>query len=182
MDLAGTLADRCQHLQSLTSSTETPTASMSWSDPWFNFTIDGNPMAVIETDVFEAEPVVIDSLPVFAGQWYSVVVTANQTVGNSWIRVLSDHSNQTFDVHEPVRTAQVYLSIAFRETWASESISSSICRRLGAVQLLQCKYAGYMGYGVRVRKGRTQVNFNGARVSLGTTRRHFCTSASPNLK
>jgi FtsP/CotA-like multicopper oxidase with cupredoxin domain len=66
-------------------------------DPWFNFTIDGHPMTVIETDGIETEPLVVDSLAVFAGQRYSVVVTANQTVGNYWIRALSNHPNQTFE-------------------------------------------------------------------------------------
>ena len=66
-------------------------------DPWFNFTIDGHPMTVIETDGIETEPLVVDSIPVFAGQRYSVVVTANQTVGNYWIRSLSNHPDQTFD-------------------------------------------------------------------------------------
>ncbi|KIJ58016.1 multicopper oxidase [Hydnomerulius pinastri MD-312] len=66
-------------------------------DPWFNFTIDGHTMTVIETDGIETEPFVVDSLPVFAGQRYSVVVAANQTVGNYWIRALSNHPNQTFD-------------------------------------------------------------------------------------
>jgi FtsP/CotA-like multicopper oxidase with cupredoxin domain len=66
-------------------------------DPWFNFTIDGHPMTVIETDGVETEPLIVDSLPVFAGQRYSVVVTANQTVGNYWIRALSNHPDQTFD-------------------------------------------------------------------------------------
>src|SRR6266702_7310118 len=60
-------------------------------DPWFNFTMDGHPMTVIETDGIETEPLVVDSLPVFAGQRYSVVVNANQTVGNYWIRALSNH-------------------------------------------------------------------------------------------
>lgn len=66
-------------------------------DPWFNFTIDGHPMTVIETDGIETEPFVVDSIPVSAGQRYSVVVTANQTVGNYWIRALSNHPNQTFE-------------------------------------------------------------------------------------
>ncbi|KAF9218762.1 laccase [Gyrodon lividus] len=66
-------------------------------DPWFNFTIDGHPMTVIEADGTETEPMVVDSLPIFAGQRYSVVVTANQTVGNYWVRALSNHPNQTFD-------------------------------------------------------------------------------------
>lgn len=66
-------------------------------DPWFNFTIDGHAMTVIETDGVATEPLVVDSLPVFAGQRYSVVVTANQTMGNYWIRALSSHPKQTFD-------------------------------------------------------------------------------------
>ncbi|KAF8448747.1 laccase [Boletus edulis BED1] len=65
--------------------------------PWFNFTIDGHPMTVIETDGIETEPLVVDSLAVFPAQRYSVVITANQTVGNYWIRALSNHPNQTFD-------------------------------------------------------------------------------------
>lgn len=66
-------------------------------DPWFNFTIDGHTMTVIETDGIETEPLVIDSLSVYAGQRYSVVMTANQTIGNYRIRALSSHPNQTFD-------------------------------------------------------------------------------------
>ena len=66
-------------------------------DPSFNFTIDGHPMTVIETDGVETEPLVVDSIPVFASQRYSVVVTANQTIGNYWIRALSSQPDQTFD-------------------------------------------------------------------------------------
>ena len=66
-------------------------------DPWFNFTIDGHLMTVIETDGIETEPLIVDSLAVYPGQRYSVVVTASQTVGNYWIRALSNHPNQTFD-------------------------------------------------------------------------------------
>ncbi|KAG8221176.1 laccase [Butyriboletus roseoflavus] len=55
-------------------------------NPSFNFTIDGHRMTVIEADGDEVEPVEVDSLPVLAGQRYSVVVTANQSVGNYWIR------------------------------------------------------------------------------------------------
>ncbi|KAI6144389.1 laccase [Pisolithus tinctorius] len=55
-------------------------------DPWFNFTIDGHNMTIIEADGNEVEPVVVDSLAVYAGQRYSVVVTADQPVDNYWIR------------------------------------------------------------------------------------------------
>lgn len=66
-------------------------------DPWFNFTIDGHKMTIIEADGNEVEPVDVDSLAVFGGQRYSVVVSADQPVGNYWIRALSNFPNQTFD-------------------------------------------------------------------------------------
>ncbi|KAH7914601.1 laccase [Hygrophoropsis aurantiaca] len=58
--------------------------------PWFNFTIDGHKMTVIETDGTEVDPVEVDSLAVYASQRYSVVVTADQPVDNYWIRSLSN--------------------------------------------------------------------------------------------
>ncbi|KAI6144387.1 laccase [Pisolithus tinctorius] len=66
-------------------------------DAWFNFTIDGHDMTIIEADGNEVEPVVVDSLAIYAGQRYSVVVTADQPVDNYWIRFVSDFPNQTFD-------------------------------------------------------------------------------------
>ncbi|KIM58002.1 laccase [Scleroderma citrinum Foug A] len=66
-------------------------------DPWFNFTMDGHNMTIIEADGIEVEPVVVDSLPIFVGQRYSVVVTADQPVDNYWIRAFPDNGPQTFD-------------------------------------------------------------------------------------
>ena len=66
-------------------------------DPWFNFTMDGHKMTIIEADGIEVLPVVVDSLPIFAGQRYSVVVTADQPVDNYWIRAFPDTGPQTFD-------------------------------------------------------------------------------------
>jgi len=65
-------------------------------DPSYNFTIDGHTMTIIEADGVETVPVTVDSLPVFAGQRYSIVVHADQPVDNYWIRALSDFPNQTF--------------------------------------------------------------------------------------
>lgn len=39
-------------------------------------------MTVIEADGVETDPVDVDELVIYAGQRYSVVVEANQTVGN----------------------------------------------------------------------------------------------------
>ncbi|KAI6008781.1 multicopper oxidase [Pisolithus orientalis] len=44
-------------------------------DLWFNFAIDGHDMTIIEADGNEVEPVIVDSLAVYAGQRYSVVVS-----------------------------------------------------------------------------------------------------------
>jgi iron transport multicopper oxidase len=53
-------------------------------------------MTIIEVDGTEVQPVEVDSIPIFAGQRYSVVVTADQPVGNYWIRSLSN-LNPTFE-------------------------------------------------------------------------------------
>ncbi|KIK91563.1 laccase [Paxillus rubicundulus Ve08.2h10] len=63
----------------------------------YNFTIDGHRMTIIEVDGNEVLPVEVDSIPIFAGQRYSVVVTANRPVANYWIRAEGSQDNQTFD-------------------------------------------------------------------------------------
>ena len=66
-------------------------------DPFFNFTIDGHRMTIIEVDGTEVQPVEVDSIPILVGQRYSVVITANQPIGNYWIRSLSSVTNSSFD-------------------------------------------------------------------------------------
>ncbi|KAI1786977.1 laccase B [Ganoderma leucocontextum] len=55
-------------------------------DPSFNFSIDNHSLTVIEADGQSTKPLNVDSLVILAAQRYSVVLTANQTVGNYWIR------------------------------------------------------------------------------------------------
>ncbi|KAI0794645.1 Cupredoxin [Fomes fomentarius] len=43
-------------------------------------------MTVIEADGQNTEPLPVDQIQIFAGQRYSFVLEANQTVGNYWIR------------------------------------------------------------------------------------------------
>ncbi|KAH6899598.1 laccase 2 precursor [Coprinopsis sp. MPI-PUGE-AT-0042] len=57
-------------------------------DPYFDFSIDGHQLTIIEADGVNTEPLVVDSLRIFAGQRYSVVLNANQAIGNYWIRAL----------------------------------------------------------------------------------------------
>jgi len=57
-------------------------------DPNFTFSIDGHDMTVIEVDGTNVQPLLVDSIQIFAGQRYSVIVQANQPVKSYWIRSL----------------------------------------------------------------------------------------------
>ncbi|KAI0252554.1 laccase [Lactifluus subvellereus] len=57
-------------------------------DPSFVFSIDSHTMTVIEVEGVNVQPLVVDSLEIFVGQRYSVVVTANQPITNYWLRAL----------------------------------------------------------------------------------------------
>ncbi|KAF5374041.1 hypothetical protein D9757_010059 [Collybiopsis confluens] len=55
-------------------------------DPNYVFSIDGHSFTVIEADGENHEPVVADSVQIFAGQRYSLILNASQSVGNYWVR------------------------------------------------------------------------------------------------
>ncbi|KAI0285664.1 laccase T2 copper depleted [Russula brevipes] len=59
-------------------------------DPSFKFSIDSHQMTIIEVDGTNVKPIVVDSLDIFPGQRYSLVVNANQRVDNYWIRSRPD--------------------------------------------------------------------------------------------
>ncbi|KAH9963709.1 laccase [Lactifluus volemus] len=65
-------------------------------DPAFNFSIDGHQLTIIEVDGNNVQPLVVDSLKIFAGQRYSAVLNANQPIGNYWIRALPNAEDQSF--------------------------------------------------------------------------------------
>ncbi|KAF9183243.1 hypothetical protein BGZ51_004165 [Haplosporangium sp. Z 767] len=52
----------------------------------FMFSIDEHQLQVIEADGTDLNPIMVDSLPINAGQRYSVIVTANQELKNYWMR------------------------------------------------------------------------------------------------
>ncbi|KAG6872870.1 hypothetical protein C0995_005858 [Termitomyces sp. Mi166 len=54
-------------------------------------------LTIIEVDGVNHEPLTVDSLQIFAGQRYSVVVAANQPVGNYWIRAQPNIGVVVFD-------------------------------------------------------------------------------------
>ena len=55
-------------------------------DSYFMFSIDGHNMTIIEADGINTQPLLVDSIQIFAGQRYSFVLDANYTTGNFWIR------------------------------------------------------------------------------------------------
>ncbi|KAF7352280.1 Multicopper oxidase/laccase [Mycena venus] len=69
--------------------------SMS-AEPNFIFSIDGHSMTVIEADGVSTQPVVVDSIQIFAGQRYSFVLKATQKISNYWIRSLPNFGNTSF--------------------------------------------------------------------------------------
>jgi iron transport multicopper oxidase len=66
-------------------------------DPDFTFSMDNYLMTVIEADGEYTLPHDVDSLRVFAGQRYSVVVVANQNVDNYWVRANPNRGDSGFD-------------------------------------------------------------------------------------
>ncbi|KAI0294017.1 laccase T2 copper depleted [Multifurca ochricompacta] len=65
-------------------------------DPNFTFSIDGHQLTIIEVDGNNVQPLIVDSLQIFAGQRYSVVLSATQPIGNYWIRALSNLLDKSY--------------------------------------------------------------------------------------
>lgn len=66
-------------------------------DANFLFSVDGHNLTVIEADGMLTEPLLVDSLQIFPGQRYSVILNADQPVANYWIRALPSISNASFE-------------------------------------------------------------------------------------
>ncbi|GLB41428.1 putative multicopper oxidase family protein [Lyophyllum shimeji] len=66
-------------------------------DPNYVFSIDGHTMTIIEVDGVNHQPLTVDSIQIFAGQRYSFVLTADQPVGNYWVRAMPNIGSTTFD-------------------------------------------------------------------------------------
>nr|AIZ72726.1 laccase G [Trametes hirsuta] len=65
-------------------------------DPNFTFSIDDHNMTVIEVDAVNHEALTVDEIQIYAGQRYSFVLTADQDVGNYWIRALPNGGTVSF--------------------------------------------------------------------------------------
>ncbi|KAJ7164416.1 laccase [Mycena filopes] len=65
-------------------------------DPNFTFSIDGHVMTIIEADSVNVEPLTVDSIQIFAGQRYSFVLSADQDIGNYFIRTVANGGTAGF--------------------------------------------------------------------------------------
>ncbi|KAJ6614163.1 Cupredoxin [Mycena sp. CBHHK59/15] len=65
----------------------------------FTVSIDNHNMTVIETDGVATVPNTVNVLDILAGQRYSLVVTANQPVGNYWINTILSGGNPARNVN-----------------------------------------------------------------------------------
>nr|AHD24916.1 putative laccase 3 [Flammulina velutipes] len=70
--------------------------AMSCAPNWV-FSIDNHLLEVIEADGINTQPLLVDSIQIFAGQRYSFVLTADQAVDNYWIRADPNEGNQGFE-------------------------------------------------------------------------------------
>ncbi|KAL9713355.1 ferroxidase, multicopper oxidase [Leucoagaricus gongylophorus] len=66
-------------------------------DPNYTFSIDNHTMTIIEVDGVNVEPVIADSIQIFAGQRYSFIFNANQSIDNYWIRAQPNVGTTGYD-------------------------------------------------------------------------------------
>ncbi|KAI9450836.1 laccase [Lactarius psammicola] len=81
-------------------------------DPSFVFSIDGHQFTVIEVEGTNVQPLVVDSVELFAGQRCSVVFNADQPIGNYWIRALPHVSTWILDFSDHTNVAILRYSSA----------------------------------------------------------------------
>jgi FtsP/CotA-like multicopper oxidase with cupredoxin domain len=76
----------------------------------FDFSIDGHKLTVVEADGVLMKPATIDRLPIHVAQRYSLIVEANQTVGNYWMRAIMNQNCFTYtnDALDPNVLAAVH--------------------------------------------------------------------------
>ncbi|KAF9198767.1 hypothetical protein BGZ49_000323, partial [Haplosporangium sp. Z 27] len=71
----------------------------------FHFSIDNHTLRVIEADGIDMQPVDVQRIPIHVAQRYSVLVHANQTVGNYWVR--ADMNTNCFKIENPALNPNV---------------------------------------------------------------------------
>ncbi|KAF9331870.1 hypothetical protein BG006_005266 [Podila minutissima] len=82
------------------------------------YSIDNHTLSVIEADGVDMQPVEVHRLPIHVAQRYSVLVKANQTVGNYWVR--AEMNTNRFNVNNPALDPNVKAIIRYEGASATE--------------------------------------------------------------
>ncbi|KAF8073914.1 laccase [Lyophyllum atratum] len=93
-------------------------------DTNFVFSIDGHTFTIIEADGENTAPLNVDSIQIYAGQRYSVVMNADQPIGNYWIR--ADPDARGFPGFDGGRNSAIlrYASAALQDPATTSSTSN----------------------------------------------------------
>ncbi|KAF8987472.1 hypothetical protein BGZ52_004371 [Haplosporangium bisporale] len=89
----------------------------------FQFSIDDHMLTVIEADGIDMQPVAVQRLPIHVAQRYSVLVKANQTVGNYYVRATMN--TNCFDVPNPALDPLVKAVIHYEGAPVTQSFNST---------------------------------------------------------
>ncbi|KAF9965752.1 hypothetical protein BGZ70_004170, partial [Mortierella alpina] len=93
----------------------------------FQFSIDHHTMTVIEADGVDMQPVDVQRLPIHVAQRYSVLVHANQTVDNYWVRATMN--TNCFNTDNPVLDEHIKAIIRYegaRSTQEAHSVDWAV--------------------------------------------------------
>ncbi|KAJ8581882.1 laccase 3, partial [Rhizopogon salebrosus TDB-379] len=129
----------------------------------FVFSIDNHDLTMIEADGQETEPLLVDSIQMFAGQRYSVILNANQPADNYWMRSFPDITNATFNGGQNSAILRYKgASVADPTTKQTNSTMPFVENNLHA--LVNPGAPGIPGYGMADINLRMMVNLTGSGV------------------
>lgn len=95
--------------------------------------IDGHTMQVVTSDLVPVKPITVDSVLVGVGQRYNVIVTANQTAGNYWMR--AEVERACFQTNGGAGRAIVnYASVPLDTPSTNTTVTSSGCLAPGTLE------------------------------------------------
>jgi FtsP/CotA-like multicopper oxidase with cupredoxin domain len=99
-------------------------------DSTFTVSFDGHPFTVMTSDFVPIKKFITDQLTLQIGQRYDVVITANQTVGNYWFRVLTGSCGSN-DIHKSSKQVGAILQYDGASTTANPTSTTSVVMKTG---------------------------------------------------
>ncbi|KAJ7450358.1 laccase [Mycena latifolia] len=135
-------------------------------EPSFIFSIDGHSMSIIEVDGVNHQPLTVDSIELFAGQRYSVVLTANQPVSNYWIRSQPTQQGQYQGFANGTNSAILRYAGAPKDEPTTSSVVRNPLVETALHPLVPSKVPGNHFAGGADVNLRLNISFNGTRYEI----------------